>query len=129
MDRDEHRNSQALERQLLVRAGNDRLHRAAPTSAFVEYVCECGDDRCRATVPLTPQEFESVRSLPGRFAVRPGHALPGLERAVETTPRFEVVERVALGPGVPEDGPRELLEELRARARRLRRRARGARRE
>jgi hypothetical protein len=55
--------------------------------------CECGRLECRERVPVTATEYESVRSSSTTFLVCPGHALRDVERVVETTERFQVVEK------------------------------------
>jgi hypothetical protein len=47
-------------------------------------------------VPLTLEEYESVRRIPTHFLVKPGHVYTDFERVVETDgdgKRFEVVEK------------------------------------
>ena len=41
-------------------------------------------------------EYEALRSEPNRFAVRPGHVFPEVERIVSENDRFAVVEKVRL---------------------------------
>jgi hypothetical protein len=60
-----------------------------------EFLCECGRDECCARVAMSIEEYESVRSVPTRFAVAPGHEWPGVESVVATNPRYSVVETQA----------------------------------
>lgn len=59
------------------------------------FVCECAVIGCTAVVELTLPEYERLRSDPRRFVLAPGHELPEIERVVEDTPRFAVVEKTA----------------------------------
>jgi hypothetical protein len=56
------------------------------------FVCECGDLGCAERLELTSAEYEAVRARGDRFAVRPGHERPDVERVVGGNGRFLVVE-------------------------------------
>ena len=55
--------------------------------------CECGRLECRERIGMTVAEYEAVRSSATTFAISPGHAIPDVESVVETTERFQVVEK------------------------------------
>ena len=55
--------------------------------------CECGRLDCRERVAMTVAEYEAVRSSATTFVISPGHAIPDVESVVDTTDRFEVVEK------------------------------------
>ena len=55
--------------------------------------CECGRLDCRERVAMTVAEYEAVRSRATTFAISPGHAIPDVESVIETTERFQVVEK------------------------------------
>ena len=55
--------------------------------------CECGRLDCRERIAMTVAEYEAVRSSATTFAISPGHAIPDVESVVETTERFQVVEK------------------------------------
>ena len=55
--------------------------------------CECGRLDCRERVAMTVAEYEAVRSSATTFVISPGHAIPDVESVVETTERFQVVEK------------------------------------
>lgn len=84
------------------REANERVEavaeRTGGTMTPVPFICECGDRDCTAIVRLAPAEYERVRSGPRRFVCCPGHELlaPGHARVIESTARFEIVEK--LGP-------------------------------
>lgn len=61
-----------------------------------EFVCECARRDCAERVPLTLREYEAIRADGRRFFVLPGHADPTIERVVDRTARYWVVEK--LGP-------------------------------
>ena len=64
---------------------------------LLHFVCECGDAECTERVLLTKEEYESVRAHSNRFAIVRGHDIPAVERVVQETDRFVVVEKLA-GP-------------------------------
>jgi hypothetical protein len=97
---------------------NDEIAERRYSSAFGEYACECGRKTCVMPISLMPDEFAEIRARPGRFVVHPGHASEALERVVEQSERFHVVEslddssrllhRRSMRPlGVPEWVPSE----------------------
>lgn len=47
----------------------------------------------REPLELTLAEYEAVRANPLRFSIVPGHEIAAVERTVETTERFSVVEK------------------------------------
>ena len=58
-----------------------------------EYVCECADTGCSATIRLTHPQYEHVRSEPNWYAVLPGHEVPEVERVVETFDEYLIVQK------------------------------------
>jgi predicted NBD/HSP70 family sugar kinase len=61
--------------------------------APIEIVCECGREGCLEQVVVTLAEYERVRAAPTHFVVRHGHELAEVERVVERTDRFVVIEK------------------------------------
>lgn len=55
--------------------------------------CECGRIECRERVGMTVAEYEGVRARATTFVISPGHAILDVESIVETTERFQVVEK------------------------------------
>jgi hypothetical protein len=58
------------------------------------YLCECGDASCSEPILLTRSEYESVRSVPVRFAIALDHENPEIDRLVREYSRFAVVDKV-----------------------------------
>jgi hypothetical protein len=97
--------------EALLRAVNERIEDvrrfAAPVreaDEFIEFHCECGD--CTETVLLTAPEYEAVRAQDDRFAVRPGHETLDLERVVERSERYLLVDKVPEADEFVWDDPR-----------------------
>ena len=59
----------------------------------VSILCECGKLECIEQIALTVDEYRELRADPRRFAVKPGHELPDVERVVERRGRHFVVEK------------------------------------
>lgn len=71
------------------------------------FMCECGvDGGCGERVDMTPAEYERVRAEDDRFALIPGHETPKLERIVERTERYVIVDKIAAAERLVADDPR-----------------------
>jgi len=82
--------------EALFREVNERiedLQEQLGEARSFDIVCECGDAECMERFSITNGEYAAVRSDVHRFAVVPGHELPGLERTVERHERYLVVEK------------------------------------
>jgi hypothetical protein len=64
----------------------------------VDFLCECGSDDCTQPISLTLGEYEQIRQNPEHFVVVPGHDVVDVERVVEQTDHYAVVEKL---PGAP----------------------------
>jgi hypothetical protein len=60
-----------------------------------DFVCECADPDCADRMTVDLDEYEGVRAEPTRFLLAPGHGESSIERVVEQTEEFDVVEKVA----------------------------------
>jgi hypothetical protein len=81
--------------QILFREVNERLREiAVPGTEPSEYVCECSDLACTTTIPLSPDEYEGVRSYPAVFVIATGHERLEVERIVESNGHFALVEKI-----------------------------------
>ena len=93
------RHQRAARNQSFFREVNEKVEALTrnSTSTFHEFACECADTDCVEKLPLTLEEYESVRRIPTHFLVKPGHVYRDVERVVETDgngTRFEVVEKL-----------------------------------
>ena len=82
-----------LHRQLQVRRLNDQIGRQHYSSAFGEYMCECGLETCVQAINLTAAEFEQIWTRAHCFAVAFGHVSLTQEIVVEENDRYQVVQR------------------------------------
>ncbi len=84
--------------EALFREVNERIREITTWDTGAEFLCECGDPDCAQPIVMTVDEYEAVRSRPTRFLIVAGHEVPDVERVVERTDRFAVVEKL---PGEP----------------------------
>lgn len=56
-------------------------------------LCECGKKHCVDVFDVQPAVYQRVRSNPLLFFIVPGHEDPEVERVVERTPEYLVVEK------------------------------------
>lgn len=104
---EESHEERAARNQALFRAVNERVETINVAFEFAEpmgdWICECEDVSCTTQIRMTIAEYEAVRANPRRFAVLPGHVLPDVERVVETSDGFVVVEKVGAAGEIAEE--------------------------
>ena len=86
-----------LRNELLFREVNERIADIAETtheSGKLEVLCECGDEACIATVLIRVADYAHLREHSSRFVVCEGHEQGDIDRVVERTPGYLVVEKV-----------------------------------
>jgi len=66
------------------------------------FLCECADAYCKAVIPLTTDEYETVRAKSNRFVLQPGHPTTDAE-IVEETERYVMVEKHGVSRQVAEE--------------------------
>jgi hypothetical protein len=97
--------------EALLREVNERIAELGQSAqawsddGAVEFLCECGEEGgCGERVHMPVDAYERVRQQDDRFVVRPGHETPEIERAVEWTPEYVVVDKIpAVEPEVEND--------------------------
>jgi len=97
--------------EALLREVNERIAELGEARAWepdgtMDFLCECGaDGGCgeRISVPLSA--YQIARSQDDRFVLRPGHETPEIERAVDRTAAYVIVDKIAAAePLVSRDG-------------------------
>ncbi len=82
--------------EALFRDVNERISRVqeqfGQTQSF-EIVCECVRLDCSERFAITHEAYRKLRSNPLHFAVEPGHHDPDVEKVVERTEGYLVVEK------------------------------------
>jgi hypothetical protein len=87
--------------QVVFRAANEAIFGPSRPPGPLTFLCECGDETCRAHVELTEEEYEAVRADASLFTVAPGHEPVG-DAVVARSQRFSVVEKTGRGRAVAE---------------------------
>lgn len=72
---------------------NEAIERGTRAAGTAVFVCECGHLGCNATVEMTVEEYERVRSGFDRFLVLRGHEIESIEDVVERHPQYLVVAK------------------------------------
>jgi hypothetical protein len=62
-------------------------------SFYDAYLCECSDRRCTEPIMLSRPEYESIRSVPVRFAIALNHENPEIDKVLFENLRFATVEK------------------------------------
>jgi 5-bromo-4-chloroindolyl phosphate hydrolysis protein len=97
------REQRAAKNQSLFREVNERIEplnmALTPINRLNDFVCECAVEECTEAVRLSVDEYESVRQHPARFFVAPNdeHVWPDVERVLEKTDRYWIVEKFGHG--------------------------------
>jgi hypothetical protein len=90
----------------LFREVNERiaeLNQTFQIEGRSEFLCECSQEECKEPVAISIEEYEAVRRSPTRFFVLPGHEDEGVERVVERSERYIVVEKIGEAADEAED--------------------------
>jgi hypothetical protein len=85
--------------ELLFREVNERIREIAGRFGVLDvalFICECGQGSCAESIELSLEEYDALRSLPGAFAMVPGHEAAH-ERVVARKRHYEVVLGVGQG--------------------------------
>ena len=105
-DSDHEREVRAARNQSLFRSVNEKMAELNASFGALTgtstIACECADTGCVATIEITPEGYQAVRSEPRRFAVLPGHVIPEVERVVEECDDYVVVEKLRLAGEIAE---------------------------
>jgi hypothetical protein len=73
----------------------------------VEFLCECGEEGgCGERIRMPLAVYEQVRAQDDRFAVKPGHETLELERAVDWTDDYVIVDKIQAAEPFVADDPR-----------------------
>jgi hypothetical protein len=107
------RYSRQARNEALLREVNERIAelgesaQAWSDNGVVEFLCECGEDGgCGERVRMPPDAYERMRQQNDRFVVRPGHETLEIERAVEWTDEYVIVDKLPAYEPEVEDDPR-----------------------
>lgn len=99
--------------EALLREVNERIAQLGDSAeawspgGVVEFLCECGvEGGCGERVRMPVSVYDTVRAQDDRFAVLPGHETPELERAVDWTDDYVIVDKLPAAEPIVDDDPR-----------------------
>ena len=99
--------------EALLREVNERIAELGQSAqawsddGVVEFLCECGEEGgCGERVRMPPDAYERMRQQDDRFVVRPGHETLEIERAVEWTEDYVIVDKIPEVESEVENDPR-----------------------
>ncbi len=89
------RQERAARNESLFREVNEQIEKlnAKLAAQHGRFLCECASADCASTVELTLDAYETVRSAADRFVLAGGHEQPDVERVIERTDDYIVVEK------------------------------------
>ena len=80
---------------------------ARSSEQIVDFVCECGTEGgCGERVQVPLAVYERVRAQDDRFVVLPGHETPEIERAIDWTDDYVIVDKFDAFEPLVADDPR-----------------------
>ena len=91
------------ENEALFREMNESTHYVRKLAdpeedTSLSIVCECGRPKCTQFIEVSRAEYEHIRSQSTWFFTLPGHESPLVERVINRSARYLVVEKL---PGIP----------------------------
>jgi len=94
------REERLAKNEILFRSVNEAIEQQALQFGGIdddyEFICECASSGCLEHVKLSLRQYEHIRSEGTRFFVLPGHQDVTVELVVESTARYDVVEKDGL---------------------------------
>ena len=100
------RERRAAHHQSLFREINERIEPLNKSfnqfNRLNDFICECANEGCTTKIPLSVDEYESIRQHPNRFAVLPSdeHVWPDVEEVTERHERYWIVAKIGHGATV-----------------------------
>ena len=93
----------------LFRASNREIERASQDAgdreeSEIEVLCECGQEGCRELITVTISDYDKAHGQADRFIVVPGHDTPEIERVVELSERYLIVDKFGEAEEISEGG-------------------------
>jgi hypothetical protein len=87
----------AARNEELYRNVNERIEKTARDHGFdqqLSFHCECAESDCFETIQMQADEYDRIAADPGRFVLVPRHLSDAIEKIVERTPTYVVVEKI-----------------------------------
>jgi hypothetical protein len=89
------RDTRQAKNEAVFRAVNREIENASDQvgDRDLEVLCECGRSGCEELIEVTADAYDRIHREADRFIVVPGHESPDIERVVESTERYLVVDK------------------------------------
>jgi hypothetical protein len=87
----------AARNEEIFRGINARIEEGAEehdVSGSLPFHCECGRASCLETIEIPARGYAAIMQERYRFVVVPGHEQPAIERIVETSAGYLIVEKI-----------------------------------
>jgi hypothetical protein len=86
-----------------LEADNASVHWVNPP--YADWICECANPKCSEPVQLSVSEYDEVRTNPTHFIIVPSekHISADVERVVQRTDRYWIVEKLGIAAAVSKD--------------------------
>jgi hypothetical protein len=80
----------------LFRQVNERLLELSEgfQNGSMQFVCECSNEDCTATITMNHDEYESVRTRSTFFVVASGHEMLEIEKIIDRRDSWTIVQKV-----------------------------------
>jgi hypothetical protein len=105
------RKERSAKNEALLREVNERIEEVGerlqvlPEDEALDFRCECGRPECESSVSMPAVAYRRMRSDNDRFVLVPGHEDLEIERVVERTDHYVIVDkRPEAEPYVGADG-------------------------
>jgi hypothetical protein len=59
----------------------------------LHFYCECSDEKCQRRIQLSLKDYNRIHAQRDTFTVVCGHAVPEVERVVDTLPDYCIIEK------------------------------------
>jgi hypothetical protein len=72
---------------------HDQASLAPNTTEQLHFYCECSNIDCHERVLISPAEYEKIHEDTRRFVIAKGHQIPEIEKILNSTPEYDIVEK------------------------------------
>ena len=89
------RESRYAKNQALFRKVNERIAELTGTwwaDQQLQIICECANTGCVAPLDVLLADYQRVRTHPGWFLIKPGHAVSEVEQVIEQQDGYEIIK-------------------------------------
>ena len=83
--------NEAISRE--INEGIEEAMASMSPEGYARMLCECGQKGCERVIAISVAEYEEARRDARRFVIVKEHLIPDVERIVDETDRFVVVQK------------------------------------